>query len=225
MEFDNIPQKLENDLGLWIETNNYNQIKCRGPLQHADIDLEAKSPILLLHHHIISKLIVLHIPKHNTLHGGILDTLTDLRQQFWLPQGRQTVKSIIKSCVIRRRNYARVCPYPGPPPLLKKRVVHIRPFETTGVDFTRALTLIGTKDKIPVKAYIRLFTCATISGVHLEVTPDMSAEAFIQGLRRFTSHRPCPKLMISDNGCNIVAEEACLRKIWNHPKVPTALNQ
>ncbi|XP_069184608.1 uncharacterized protein [Procambarus clarkii] len=57
------------------------------------------------------------------------------------------------------------------------------------------------------------------------MTPDMSAGAFLQVFRRFASCRSCPKLMISDNGSNLVAGEACLRKIWNHPKVRTALNQ
>ncbi|XP_069189907.1 uncharacterized protein [Procambarus clarkii] len=119
----------------------------------------------------------------------------------------------------------RVCPYPGHPPLPKERVVHIRPFETTRVDFTGVLTLTGTKDKNPVKAYICLFTCATTRAVHLEVTPDMSAEAFLQAFRRFASHRSCPKLMISDNGSNLLAGEACLRKIWTNSKVRRALNQ
>ncbi|XP_069195602.1 uncharacterized protein [Procambarus clarkii] len=224
-EIDNVPKKLQHDLGLWLDTDNYNLIRCGGRLQHADIDLEAKNPILLPRHHIVSKLIVLHIHKYCTLHGGVLDTLTELRQQYWLPQGRQTVKSIIKSCVVCRRYDARVCPYPGPPPLPKERVVHIHPFETTGVDFTGALTLTGTKDKKPVKAYICLFTCATTRAVHLEVTPDMSAEAFLQAFCRFASRRSCPKLMISDNGSNLVAGEACLRKIWTHPKVRTALTQ
>ncbi|XP_069178961.1 uncharacterized protein [Procambarus clarkii] len=53
----------------------------------------------------------------------------------------------------------------------------------------------------------------------------MSAEGFLQAFRRFASRRSCPKLMISDNGSNLVAREACLRKIGTHPKVRTAINQ
>ncbi|XP_069176110.1 uncharacterized protein [Procambarus clarkii] len=225
IEFDTVPKKLQNDLGLWTDTNNYNLIKCRDHLQHANIDREAKNPILLPRHHIISKLSVLHIHKYNTLHGGVLDTLTDLRQQYWLSQGRQTVKPITKSCVIFQRYDARLCLYLGPPPLPKYRVEHIRPFEATGVNFTGALTLTGTKDKIPVKACICLFTPAKTRAVHLEVTPDMSAEAFLKAFRRFASRRSCPKLMISDNESNLVAGKACLRKIWNDLEVSTPLNQ
>ncbi|XP_069164575.1 uncharacterized protein [Procambarus clarkii] len=142
-----------------------------------------------------------------------------------LPERSPNCQSLITSCVICKRYDARVCPYPSPPPLPKERVVHLRPFETTGVDYTGALILTGTPDKIPVKAYIYLFTCATTRGVHLEVTSDMSAETFLQAFRRFAARRSCPKLMISDNGSNFVAGEACLQEIWNHPEVHSVLKQ
>ncbi|XP_069164574.1 uncharacterized protein [Procambarus clarkii] len=224
-EYEHLPERLSKSLGIWRDSDNYNILRCGGRLLHAEINLDTKNPILLPRHHIITKLIVLHYHEHNTLHGGVLDTLTEIRQRFWLPQGRQTVKSLIKSCVICKRYDARVCPYPGSPPLPKERVVHLRPFETTGVDYTGALILTGTSDKIPVKAYIYLFTCATTRRVHLEVTSDMSAEAFLQAFRRFAARRSCPKLMISHNGSNFVAGEACLQEIWKHPEVHSLLKQ
>nr|XP_045589589.1 uncharacterized protein LOC123751540 [Procambarus clarkii] len=51
----------------------------------------------------------------------------------------------------------------------------------------------------------------------------MSAEVFLQAFRRFAARRSCPKLMISDNGSNFVAGEACLHEIWNHPEVHSVL--
>ncbi|XP_069190223.1 uncharacterized protein [Procambarus clarkii] len=217
--YERLSEKLVRSLGIWFDSDNYNILRCGGRLQHAEIDLEVKNPMLLLRHHIISQLIVVHCNEHGTLHGGVLDTLVDLRQKFWLPQGRQTVKSIIKSCVICQRYDARACPYPGPPPLPKERVVDLRPFETTGVDYTEPLILTGTPHKVPVKAYNCLFTCATTRGVHLKVISDMSAEAFQQAFRRFAARRSFPKLMISDNRSNFVAGEACLREIWNLPEI------
>ncbi|XP_069184182.1 uncharacterized protein [Procambarus clarkii] len=138
-EYEHLSDKLSKSLGIWYGSNNHNILRYGGRLLHADIDLETKNPIILPRYHIITKLIVLHYHQHNTLHGGVLDTLTDLRQTFWLPQGRQTVKSLMKSCVVCRRYDARCVLTPGPPPLPKERVVHLRPFETTCVDYTRAL--------------------------------------------------------------------------------------
>ncbi|XP_069195843.1 uncharacterized protein [Procambarus clarkii] len=53
----------------------------------------------------------------------------------------------------------------------------------------------------------------------------MSAEAFIQAFRRFAARRFCPKQMISDNGSNFVAGEACLRQIWNRPQVQSVMQR
>ncbi|XP_069185908.1 uncharacterized protein [Procambarus clarkii] len=147
--------------------------------------------------------------------------------KYWIKRAQQETygskyenlpDKLTKSLGIWRYD-ARVCPYAGPPPLPKERVVHLRPFETTGVNYTGALILTGTPDRIPVETYICLFTYATTRGEHLEVTSDMSAEAFIQAFRRFAALRSSPKSMISDNGLNFVAGEACLREIWNHPEV------
>ena len=49
------------------------------------------------------------------------------------------------------------------------------------------------------KSYIALFTCATTRAVHLELVPNLTADAFIRSFRSFTSRRGVPKPMISDN--------------------------
>ncbi|XP_069187749.1 uncharacterized protein [Procambarus clarkii] len=156
-EYKNLPDKLTKFLGIWYDANTH-ILRCGGRLFHAEIDLDTKNPILLPRHHIITKLLVLLHHQYGTLHGGVLDTLTDLKQKYWLPQGRETVKSLIKSCVICRRYDARVCPYPRPPPHPKERVVHLRPFETTGVDYTGALPLTGTP-KTSESIYLPLHVC------------------------------------------------------------------
>ncbi|XP_069159809.1 uncharacterized protein [Procambarus clarkii] len=141
-EYEHLPEKLSKSLGIWLDSDNYNILRCGRRLLHAEINLDMKNPILLPRHHIITKLIVLHYHEHNTLHGGELDTLTELRQRFWLPRGRKTVKSLIKSCVVCKRYDARVCPYPGPPPLPKERVVHLRPLKPQKINLTELQTLV-----------------------------------------------------------------------------------
>lgn len=78
-----------------------------------------------------------------------------------------------------RRYDVRVCPYQRPP-LPKELFVHLHSFDTSGLHYTGAINLTSTRNKIPVKICICIFTCATTREVHLEVTPDVSAEAFIQ---------------------------------------------
>ncbi|XP_069195188.1 uncharacterized protein [Procambarus clarkii] len=90
---------------------------------------------------------------------------------------------------------------------------------------TSTTSLRISPDKIRVKAYTGFFTCATTRGIHLEVTSDVSAEAFLRAFRRSAARRSCPELMISDNVFNFVTEEACLREIWKHPEVHAVLKQ
>ena len=47
--------------------------------------------------------------------------------------------------------------------------------------------------------YIRLFTCTVSKAGHLEIVADLIAKTFLQGFKRFISHRSLPRLLISDN--------------------------
>ena len=72
---------------------------------------------------------------------------------------------------------------PDPAPLPKARVQVIAPFRVTGVDFTGALYIHSSKGE--ETAYICLFTCAVIRGIHLEVVTDLTEETFMQAFRRY----------------------------------------
>jgi hypothetical protein len=49
------------------------------------------------------------------------------------------------------------------------------------------------------KACIALYTCASTRAVHLELVPNLTADAFIRSFRRFISRRGIPKFILSDN--------------------------
>ena len=66
-----------------------------------------------------------------------------------------------------------------------ERVIYNRPFENVGTDYTGAITKRDELTKMPVKAYICLFTCACSRAVHLELAKDMSASTFLTLFRRF----------------------------------------
>ena len=84
-------------------------------------------------------------------------------------------------------------------PLPKFHTEVSRPFEFTGVDFAGPiLCRIGKKEK--AKAYIVIFTCATIRAVHLEVTKSQTAEEFIRKLNAFIARKTRPRVVVSDNG-------------------------
>ena len=134
-------------------------------------------------------------------HGGVKETLTELRSEYWIPNGRQLVKKILHHCVICRKLEGR--PYTPSPSgdLPESQVTVISALTHVGVDFTGPLfvkTVSGAAKQMK-KVYICLFTCDTSRALHLELTPDLSSEASIRFLRRFTARRGTPASITSDN--------------------------
>ena len=211
--------KITKDLGLFI--NEQGLISCRGRITKADIALSTKHPILLPKASHLTRLIV-EQSHRICLHAGVGDTLAHVRQQYWLPQGRQVVRSLLRKCVHCNKYDKGPIPYPGPPSLPADRVlVEGRPFEVTGVDYTGAIQISG--DGTEKKYYICLFTCAKVRAIHLELVGDLSSVSFINAFRRFAARRSCPRKLISDNGSNFVGAEPILREIFDAPEVRNML--
>ena len=59
--------------------------------------------------------------------------------------------------------------------------------------------------------WICLFTCLTVRAVHLELVRGLSAEHFLECLRRFVSRKGRPYLVISDNAPHFKLVKICHR--------------
>ena len=144
--------------GLW---------RCKGRLSEADITEFAMYPILLDANHHITALIVKSCHE-KVLHGGIKDTLAELRSRFWIVRGRQVVKKLLFHCEICRRFDSRPFQPPPPPSLPGFRVQEAQPFAYTGVDFAGPLYIVNDTD---TKVWICLYTCCVTRAVHLDIVP------------------------------------------------------
>ena len=125
------------------------------------------------------------------------ETLVEVRSNFWIPKRRQFVKTILHQCVICNKRER--LPYRPPPTadLPESRVSGGLAFDHVGADFARPVYVKGTSGM--KKAYICLFTCATSRALHLELTPDLSREAFIRCLKRFIGKHGRPVSITTDN--------------------------
>ncbi|GFQ72023.1 integrase catalytic domain-containing protein [Trichonephila clavata] len=68
------------------------------------------------------------------LRSGVADTLIQVREKYWIPKGRQIIKSIIRKCFICKKFNSR----PGmqiTSPLPRDRIEQSPPFAVTGLDF------------------------------------------------------------------------------------------
>ena len=127
---------LVRQLRLFLDKNKC--LRCGGRIHNAPLSQLSKFPFLLPAHHPLTNLIIrsTHL---RLLHAGTNNTLTVLRQEFWVPTARQRVKSIIRKCTTCRKYSGKFYPNPDPAPLPEIRVRDAPPFTVTGVDFTGAL--------------------------------------------------------------------------------------
>ena len=77
-------------------------IGCKGRISNALLPTSSKSPILLPARHTFVKLVVKQT--HDWVkHSGINATLTALRERYWVLRRRETVKKVVRHCVVCRR--------------------------------------------------------------------------------------------------------------------------
>jgi len=113
-------------------------LRCGGRIHNAPITELAKFPYLLPAKHPFTALVVYNIHQMQ-LHAGGNATLTAIRQKYWIPTARRTVRGLLRHCVICQKVSGRPYQMPDPSPLVKARIQETQPFEVTGVDFTGAL--------------------------------------------------------------------------------------
>ena len=199
---------LTRQLRLFLDEDHL--LRCGGRIHNAPISNTAKFPILLPPKHILTSLIIQSV--HLQLfHSGTNVTLTTIRQRFWIPSGRQRVKSLLCQCVICRKHCGKPYPIPDPPPLPEIRTRECEPFAITGLDFSGAMYVRDSNTE--AKVYVCLFTCATTRAIHLEIVTDLSVETFLLAFRRFVSRRSLPEILVSDNASTYIAAAEELTKL------------
>lgn len=206
------------DIPVFIDNDGV--LRVMGRLQQSAKPYPEQHPIVLTSRHHLGELIARrsHI---QVLHGGVRDTLVQLREKYYVVRARQLVKRIIKECITCQRFNARpatevIAPLP------RDRVTEAQPFEVTGVDFAGPLLVKG--ERTMHKSYVTLFTCAVTRAVHLELVRDMSTESFLMALRRFISRRGIPRVIYSDNAMSFKRANKELSQLWKSMRNPAALD-
>ncbi|CAB0044541.1 unnamed protein product, partial [Trichogramma brassicae] len=184
--------------------DEYGLLRVGGRLQNATIEEEHRHPILLPSYQHVTDLIIrnYHLRLH---HAGIQTTLTNIRHRFWLLDGKNQVRKIIRRCVTCFRHH----PVPiqskmGNLPSSKVREAYA--FEHTGVDYFGPIFIKEKKfrNRTRVKAYGCVFICMATKAVHIEIVSNLTTDGFLGALRRFIGRRARPAHIYSDNGTNFV---------------------
>lgn len=189
-------------------------LRVGGRLKHANLELDQKHPILLPPNDHVTELL-LRDTHLKFCHAGTQATLYAIRQKFWLLNGRNCVKGVIKKCVL--------CSHwkPSTPEyqmgnLPKSRLVCSRPFENIGIDFCGPYFIKEKKhrNRNKIKIYVATFICLVTKAVHLEVVSELTTEAFIASLKRLFARRGKARAIYSDNATNFVGASNHLREMF-----------
>ncbi|XP_011707941.1 PREDICTED: uncharacterized protein LOC105462788 [Wasmannia auropunctata] len=188
-------------------------LRVGGRLGNSNFDNDKKHPIIVSAKHPFTKL--LFKDEHlRLLHAGPQLLLSSIREKLWVVGGRNLAKRIVHDCIRCFRNKPRQAQaLMGELP--KARVSISMPFHVTGVDYAGPFSIKDRKGRgcKTSKCYICLFICFSIKAVHLELVSDMTSEAFIAALRRFSARRGKPAHIYSDNGASFVGSNRELKEL------------
>ena len=183
-------------LGLFMDQTGL--LRCRTRLESAEITYDSKFPLLIPRKSHFTKLLILHF-HCKMYHAGVESTLSQLRQQYYVPKGRREVRNVLGGCLTCVRLKANPYIPVNSPALPKFRVSEDRIFTYVGCDFAGPLYCKPVDSKSAVKCYILIYTCLVTRAIKLELVHKLTVTCFIFALRRIISNRGAPKLIVSDN--------------------------
>lgn len=179
-----------------------------------------KNPSLLPPKHEFVRLII-KSAYESVKHCRVRDTLTLIRERFWILRGCEAVKQVIRKCVICLRIDGTPYKSQSFPDLPCGRVSEDPPLTHVGLYFVSPLNVDnGNPDENnSTKVYIYLFTYASTRAVHLELSKSLNVQGFLLTSRRFTSRRGLPATLTSDNARTFKSSSKEIRKITTSNEV------
>ncbi|XP_058817536.1 uncharacterized protein LOC131680842 [Topomyia yanbarensis] len=183
-----------------------------GRLRHAAVSPNRKHPYILDPHHPLTKIVVVYYHR-KLFHAGQHLLISAMRERFWPVFTRNLVQQVIHECVacFRVRPKAQDQITADLPP---KRVTPCSLFRRVGVEYCGPFSLVYPHRRCqPAKCFVAVYVCLVTKAVHLEIVADLTTQAFLASLKRFTSRRGRPDLIICDNAKNFVGAKRELDEI------------
>ena len=185
-------------------------LRVGGRLKHAPIPSASKHQLILPKQHHVTNLIIGHEHRSNG-HIGTEHVLANLRQFYWIVNGRTAIKALIRRCFFCQVRRAQK-QYPYMADLPAGRTAYGEPpFSHCGVDLCGPFLIKQGRKRL--KRWIVLYTCLTVRCVHLEVVEGADTDSFIMALRRFVNRRGAPQTFYSDCGTNFKGATKELKQV------------
>lgn len=188
-------------------------LRVGGRLENSHLSYARKHQLILPNKHWFISLLIQSY-HHKFLHSGPQFILTQIREKFWILNGRHEVRRVLRNCVsCFRAKPVEAQQLMGDLPT--NRVAPSRPFACCGVDYAGPYMLKDgkTRNRVLIKSYLCIFICLSTRAVHVELVCDLSSVSFLNAFKRFSSRRGLPSHIFSDNGTNFVGANHELQKL------------
>ncbi|XP_062538823.1 uncharacterized protein LOC134207122 [Armigeres subalbatus] len=163
-------------------------LRVGGRLRNAAVSENRKHPMIIDHRHPLASLVIRHYHL-KMLHSG---------QQVVIASTRQRCHAQLMA------------------KLPSERVNPAPPFQKVGVDYCGPfLVSYPQRRSPPVKCFFAVFVCLIVKAIHVELVADLTTEAFLAALKRFSARRGRPALIMCDNAKNFVGAKRELRRLLN----------
>jgi len=178
-------------LGLFLDEDSI--IRCAHHLQNANVLHGEKFPILMSCKLYFTTLLIRYF--HSLVcHQGTSYTLHSLRREYWIPQGRAAVSSVVCQCTQCKRFIAHPFPQPQDSQLPHVRLTErSQPFSHVGVDTFGPLLIEDCK------FYVLLITNLICRAINLELLCDMTTDELSFAYNWFALRCRQPQFIVSDN--------------------------
>ncbi|XP_062535040.1 uncharacterized protein LOC134204227 [Armigeres subalbatus] len=181
----------------------YGMLCVGGRLKNAAVSDSRKHPYILDHHHPFTRLIVVYYHR-KYFHAGQQQIVSAVREQFWPTSVKNLVRQVVHECVQCFRVKPKIQDQlmADLPP---ERVRPCSPFQKVEVDYCGPFYVFYPQRRArAIKCFVAVYVCLATKAVHLELAADLSTQAFLATLQRFTSRRGKPSLIMCDNATNFV---------------------
>lgn len=128
----NSRNNLTNQLGLQLDEHGV--LRCHGRLISENLPEHTAFPKLLPKNHDFTSLVINSFHE-KLMHAGVSHTLAATRREFWIPQGRSSVRRVLLKCLRCRRYQGGPYRMPAMAPYPRSRIEESPPFTYTGLDY------------------------------------------------------------------------------------------
>lgn len=198
-------------------------LRMDGRLNRAPLPYDARHPIILHQDSPLASLLVADAHR-NTIHGGTQLMLNYLRQKFWILQARTLVKRYRSKCVTCFRTHP-VAQQQRMADLPAARITPAPPFDKTAIDYLGPVNTRSdsARSRAVKKGFVAVFVCLATKAIHLECVTQLTTQAFLATLARFTSRRGHCSELWSDNATYFVGAQNEWKALKNSRIIPESL--